>query len=440
MKLLRRMWNSRRPRRPSVSSRGSNARGYRRCRLEAMEPRLYLSASPIQAGMIYYEDAGGNDAVGDTLEITFQGGSPGTQLTRLVMETDKLGDGLTIGDTFFDTAPGGLGAFGAVPFAVVSQSGIDDYRVAVEDGGTTLVLEFTGFDAGDRFVFSIDVDEMGFLGPNAVAEGNEFEGSRLHVAFAAPHYYEAAGTDVFLDAYDANLDRSGLELPPDSYLPPLDSPHPVRTAGAFLELEQVPLPVRIAGKVFVDPNLNNRTDADEPGLPGVTVQLWREEAGSYAFVAQTVTDAAGNYRFEDLTPGTYRLVEMQPSGYLSVGARAGTVEGNARGSVADADTITAITLLGGEESLRNDFAEVQPASLAGHVYHDADDDGARESSESGIPGTTIRVTRAADAFSAAMTFETATQPDGSWSVTGLYPGLYTVEEVQPGGYLDGKDA
>lgn len=440
MKLLRRIWSSRRSRSSSHSSRASQARGYRRCRLEAMEPRLYLSASPIHVGMVYYEDAGGNDTIGDTLEVTFQGGAPGTQLTRLVIETDKLGDGLTIGDTFFDTAPGGPGAFGSVPFSVVSQSGIDGYRVSVEDGGTTLVLEFTGFEAGDRFVFTIDVDEMGFLGPNAVAEGNEFEGSQLHVTFAAPHFYQASGMDIFLDAYDAKSGPSGLPLPGDSYSPPLDSPNPVRTAGAFVQLEQVPLPVRIAGKVFVDPNLNNKTDAGEPGLPGVTVQLWREEAGGYTFVAQTVTDAAGNYRFDDLTPGTYRLVELQPSGYLSVGARAGTVDGDARGSVVDPDTITEIVLLGGEESIHNDFAEVQPASLSGHVYHDANDNGVRESGESGISGTTIRVTRAADAFSAAVTLETTTQADGSWSVTGLYPGVYTVEEVQPSGYLDGKDA
>ncbi|MGQ9821200.1 MAG: SdrD B-like domain-containing protein [Thermogutta sp.] len=440
MKLLRRIWNSRRSRRSSRSSSTSRGRGYRRCRLEAMEPRLYLSASPIHVGMVYYEDAGGDDNVPDTFEVTFQGGAPGTQLTRLVIETDKLGDGLTIGDTFFDTAPGGLGAFGSVPFAVVSQSGIDDYRVFVEDGGTNLVLEFAGFDAGDRFLFSIDVDEMGFLGPNAVAEGNEFEGSQLHVTFAAPHYYQAAGMDIFLDAYDTNLEQSGLALPSDSYSPPLDSPNPVRTAGAFVRLEQVPLPVRIAGKVFVDPNLNNQRDAGEPGLAGVTVQLWREEAGGYGFVAQTVTDAAGDYRFDDLTPGTYRLVELQPSGYLSVGARVGTVDGNPRGSATDADTITDVVLLGGEESLHNDFAEVPPASLAGHVYHDANDNGVRESGESGIAGTVIRIIRTADAFAAAMTFETATLADGSWSVAGLYPGVYTVEEIQPFGYLDGKDA
>ncbi|HPZ84511.1 MAG TPA: hypothetical protein PL064_13815, partial [Thermogutta sp.] len=167
-------WKGRPQQAPSQKRRDRHPSRYRKCRLEQMEPRMLLSVSPIQLGMVYYEDATGTDESGDTFELTFQGGAPGTQLTRLVINTDKLGDGLSIGDCFFDTEPGGLGAFGYGPFAVISASGIDNFRVSVSDGGTELVLEFTGFEAGDRFIFTIDVDEMGFLGPNAVAEGNEF--------------------------------------------------------------------------------------------------------------------------------------------------------------------------------------------------------------------------------------------------------------------------
>ncbi len=39
----------------------------------------------------------------------------GTQMTQVVIEQDKAGDGLTIGDTFFDTAPGGQGSFASPP-------------------------------------------------------------------------------------------------------------------------------------------------------------------------------------------------------------------------------------------------------------------------------------------------------------------------------------
>ena len=45
----------------------------------------------------------------------------------------------------------------------------------------------------------------------------------------------------------------------------------------------------------------------------------------------TTTDANGNYKFEGLLPDTYRVVETQPNGYLSVGDTPGTVNGSTRG-------------------------------------------------------------------------------------------------------------
>lgn len=425
-----------------ATARRSSGR-YRRCRFEQIESRVMLSASPIHLGLVYYEDATGTDESGDTFELTFQGGTAGTQLTRVVIETDKLGDGLTIGDCFFDTEPGGLGAFGYGPFGVISADGIDGYSATVTDGGTTLILEFTGFDAGERFVFTLDVDEMGFLGPNAVAEGNEFEGSRLTALFVASHYYDATGGDIFIDAYDAKLAASQLSLPSDSYSPPLPEPQPVRTAGAFLTLEQSPLPAAIRGRVFEDQNLDVVFGENDRPLSGVMLELWQKvngEADEYVFTGQTaVTDADGRYHFDNLLPGTYRVIERQPEGYLSVGARVGNVAGDPRGVVSSHDVISEISLLGGEESADNDFAEVRPASLSGHVYHDADNDGLREPGEDGIGGVTLVVIREGDEFAPAQTWTLTTTTDGGWSLDGLYPGLYRVEEIQPEGYYDGLD-
>jgi len=433
-------WKGRPQQAPSQKRRDRHPSRYRKCRLEQMEPRMLLSVSPIQLGMVYYEDATGTDESGDTFELTFQGGAPGTQLTRLVINTDKLGDGLSIGDCFFDTEPGGLGAFGYGPFAVISASGIDNFRVSVSDGGTELVLEFTGFEAGDRFIFTIDVDEMGFLGPNAVAEGNEFEGSRLTAYFVAPHYYAAQGEDIFIDAYDHKLSASGLVLPHDSYSPPLPEPEPVRTAGAFLEVTQTPLPVAISGRVFEDFNLDLTLNGEDRPLAGVTLELWQWQGETYIFTGRTtVTDADGSYRFDDLLPGTYRIVERQPEGFLSVGAKAGSVGSEVRGSVLTSDIIVGISLLGGEESIENNFAEVRPAELSGHVYHDVNNNGLLESGETGIGGVTVIVIREGDHFLTEQEFTVITQTDGSWSVVDLYPGKYRVQEIQPAGWLDGLD-
>lgn len=412
------------------------------CRFEEMERRQLLSIAPIHVGIVYFEDNSGEDqAGGDRFEITWSGGAPGTQLTQLVIDTDKQGDGLDIGDVFFDTTPGGLGAFQSAPLMIVSQAGIDAVHASVEDGGTRLVLDFAGFDPGETLVFTMDVDEMGFLGPNAVAEGNEFEGSRLSARFAADHYYEASASDIFLDFYDAKLRASGLPLPGDDYVPPGDTPRPVYTAGAFIRLEQTPLPVTLAGTVFEDLDLDNQRDAAEPGLEGVEIQLWRREGDTYlptGLVART--DAAGHYRFENLLPDTYRLVEVQPEGWLSIGSTVGRVAGQPRGQTDGPDAITDIVVLGGEQSLGNDFAEVRPAGLSGHVFHDANDNGRRDAGEQGIGGVTLRIEYLGPVGAPGALVEVLSAGDGSWSATGLMPGQYRASEVQPAGYLDGLDA
>lgn len=431
--------------RARMSGRGHAPRpasGLRICRFEEMERRQLLSIAPIHVGVVYFEDNSGQDqAGGDQFIITWAGGAPGTQLTRLVIDTDKQGDGLNIGDVFFDTAPGGLGAFQSAPLVVVQQAGIDAVYASVEDGGTRLVLDFVGFDPGETLVLTVDVDEMGFLGPNAVAEGNEFEGSRLSAHFAADHYYEASGSDMFLDFYDAKLLASGLPLPADDYVPPGDVPRPVYTAGAFLRLVQTPLPVTVAGTVFEDLDLDNQADAGEPGIEGVEIQLWRRDGDTYTPTGLvTHTDASGQYRFENLLPGVYRLVEVQPGGWLSIGATAGRVAGQPRGRTDGPDDITEIELLGGDTSLGNDFAEVRPAGLSGHVYHDANNNGLRDTGEQGIGGVTLRIEYLGPVSSAGGLIEVVTAADGSWMAAGLLPGEYRVSEIQPTGYLDGLDS
>src|SRR5690606_20199742 len=99
-----------------------------------------------------------------------------------------------------DITAGGLGAFNAFGLSIISHAGFEITGFTVTDGGTKLVINFSGFDAGEKLVFTIDVDEYGFDidepgdGVNAVVEGAELQGSKLTGKFTAPHYFEATGT------------------------------------------------------------------------------------------------------------------------------------------------------------------------------------------------------------------------------------------------------
>ena len=408
-------------------------------------------AADIHLGAVYFEEATGDDSAGDRIEVTFQGGEPGTQLTQIVIDTDKEGNGLSTGDLFFDISSGGLGAFNFAPLGIQTPQGFTVVSTQVSDGGTKLIINLSGFDAGEKLVFTIDVDEAQFVGGgtvdvNSLVEGGEFQRSKLTGTFMAPHYFDATGTGSFFDAYDANFAQAAqangtqLNLPPDSYMPPDNSDREDRTAGAVVLIKQVARPVSLSGNVFHDVNMNNARDNGEVGIGGVVVQLWRLETGGYVFQNQTATtDAQGNYKFENLQQGTYRVLEAQPAQYFSVGSTVGTVSGVAVGRVESVDALTDIVLKGGQDGVRYDFAEAKEAELHGHVYYDADNDGLFDAGEQGIGGAKVIIQFLPTSGALPAAIEVFTAADGSWSAKGLRPGSYRVTEVTPNGYLDGLD-
>lgn len=74
------------------------------------------------------------------------------------------------------------------------------------------------------------------------------------------------------------------------------------------------------------------------------------------------------------------------------------------------------------------------ASIAGNVYHDRNDNGLIDPGEEGIAGVEIRLTQGGTVVAT-----TTTDASGHYSFTNLVPGTYTVVEVHPSGWIDGKD-
>ncbi|WP_050769497.1 MSCRAMM family protein [Blastopirellula marina] len=451
--MLRRMFNSllkgrkrKGPARPTL--RGSD--------VEMLEDRRVFDADPIQLGAIYVEeDASGGDDHGDTFHIKFSGGAAGTELTQIIIDGDQIGNfgnlpGLSAGDVIFDTALGGLGADSAFPFKMISANGIDNFKVTVADGGTKLIIDFDGFNAGEEFVFSIDVDEIIIYDPNnpgnilvdPIASGAEVQGTQFSATFEAQYYHNTTIDTIFYDAYDPLLNASGLNLPSDNA-----TGHRDRTDGAFGNAVQQPLPITISGRVYHDVNLSLTQEAGEAGLSGVSLTLWQKVNGVYVNTGfTTTTNGQGDYEFGanlNLQPGTYQVRETQPSGYFSVGAIPGTVAGAGIGEIVagDKDVLTEITIInGGTSGIHYDFAEALPASISGYVYHDRDNDGVKETGEEGIADVTMTIT-GIDVDGVTHTYTVTTNSVGYYEATLLPPGMYTVTEtVQPAAYIDGIDA
>ena len=74
-------------------------------------------------------------------------------------------------------------------------------------------------------------------------------------------------------------------------------------------------PGHIGDRVWDDTNENGVQDPGEPGLSGVTVNLY--QVGNPTPVATDVTDNSGIYGFDNLAPGQYYIEVVAPTGYFN---------------------------------------------------------------------------------------------------------------------------
>ncbi|WP_049721350.1 DUF7933 domain-containing protein [Gilvimarinus polysaccharolyticus] len=210
----------------------------------------------------------------------------------------------------------------------------------------------------------------------------------------------------------------------------------------------------ISGKVFLD----NQAVPDGLFIPGDStpianniIELRSGATCSDALLETQQTDTQGNYLFAELPAGSYSVCQpVQPSNTLNsittegvitpYNGSGGTVGTPGNPSVTTSQ-IVAIELTNSGDaqevsgSPNNNFSEVLPASIAGNVYHDRNNDGVIDAGEEGIGNVTITLTNTTN----AQTLVTQTAADGSYSFTDLPPGEYTVTETHPNGWLDGMD-
>ncbi|QEG22687.1 SdrD B-like domain-containing protein [Mariniblastus fucicola] len=199
----------------------------------------------------------------------------------------------------------------------------------------------------------------------------------------------------------------------------------------FCELE----PASISGFVSVDVPGQSKLDPSDPNfrpIEGVTIQLL-DESGN--LVKTTKTDASGQYQFNDLEPGTYSVVEVQPEGYLDGGDVVGGVANKTVGTLLN-DRFDNIVVGSGQAGTRYDFCEHEPASIKGTVYHDRNDNGRQDSGEEGIANVLIELMDA----DGNVLQSTKTDANGDYCFEDLLAGEYMIAETQPGDYLDGKEA
>ncbi len=204
----------------------------------------------------------------------------------------------------------------------------------------------------------------------------------------------------------------------------------------------------ITAGVYLDSNDNGIQDIDEPGIANVLLTLSGRDAYGQPLDRSARTASNGKLTFDELPPSDstgYALTEEQPQGFLD-GQESilGKPIPNSIGTDIISNIIvpegTALTdYLFGE---RTAITNPDLSQLSGSVYFDKNNNGIRETQETGIPGVLLRLT-GLSAANDDIDITIATDNNGNYLFRNLpasSPGGYTITQTQPEGWLDGIES
>lgn len=129
----------------------------------------------------------------------------------------------------------------------------------------------------------------------------------------------------------------------------------------------------IEGDVYVDANFNNLYEPRELGLQGVKLTLQGVDIFGNAVEEEETTRYDGDYRFYNLMPGTYSIIQEQPAGYENGLETAGDA-----GGTPSANRIDNIVIVPSERPEGYQFSEYGTSELRAARPDAADHIGAFE--------------------------------------------------------------
>ena len=245
---------------------------------------------------------------------------------------------------------------------------------------------------------------------------------------------------VGLLSYTTQLDASdGLSQPNQiSTLPVfqlLNSATPTAT--------RTPTPINVGNFVWDDIDHDGRQDAGEPGMAGVTVQLWNSAKNQ--LLDSATTNANGHYALTAPTPGDYRVRVLLPgnSDNFSPKDQAGgdnQLDSDINPSGINFGFTDAVTFGNNLISITTIDAGIMiyrtptptrtptPINIGNFVWDDIDHDGRQDAGEPGLAGITVQLWNSSKTQLIA---STTTNVNGNYTVVAPIPGNYRIRVLLP---------
>jgi protocatechuate 3,4-dioxygenase beta subunit len=181
----------------------------------------------------------------------------------------------------------------------------------------------------------------------------------------------------------------------------------------------------IGNRVWEDSNYNGVQDTSEKGVDGVTVKLY--DAATGALKGTTVTHDGGQYLFDDLVAGNYKVEVTNGSGWYFTKSGQGT-------DATDSDITTvsgstgktgSIALAVGQNITTEDAGIYRKASIGDKVWRDANHNGIQDSGEEAIGGISVALFDASTGKQVGSTIKT--DSNGNYKFSELNPGNYYLQ-------------
>lgn len=209
---------------------------------------------------------------------------------------------------------------------------------------------------------------------------------------------------------------------------------------------RTPTPINIGNLIWDDYDQDGRQDAGEPGIAGVSVQLWNSTKTN--LIASTTTNASGVYTVVAPTPGNYRVRVLLPNPLIDfftgkdLAGGSDTLDSDINPSGADAGFTDVINIASNVISISSIDAGIivyrtptptrtpTPINIGNFVWRDTDSDGIQDAGETGVGAALVQLWNATKTQLIASTY---TNASGNYTVVAPTPGDYRIRVIIPGG-------
>ncbi|MEO1524386.1 MAG: SdrD B-like domain-containing protein [Planctomycetota bacterium] len=324
------------------------------------------------------------------------------------------GDGTDVGAVELQTLPMDSGISGFV-WEDFDANGIQDPGEFGIDGVEVRLLDTT-----EVVLETTHTSDSGYYGFASLAAGDYLVEFIPPPAFGFSPPEATPNTEWDSDADQASGRTKPISLAPASSIVDLDAGLSVPTDLAT-----------IGDLVWSDLNGNGIKEPGEPGIEGVTVNLFNSNG---AKLHDITTDAQGRYWFSGLAAGSYTVEVEEPFGFAYSFSPVDQGQFDERDSdFATSDGRAMITLEAGEvfdTLFAGLVADPASGSIGDRVWEDIDGDGIQDWDEPGMPG--VRVTLSDGGKQIALQ---KTDRSGSYRFNGLPAGNYTLQFSPPLGHV-----